>query len=112
MDPSWVVKSDVASAEMASAFRFLEQVRVSFAAHEPVPHFPVLLEYHPRSDILQRVRISGLLSMRGEFHVQALSRHLEDSADGVLAIDRHLPPDMEKDRALLLRALDRARERG
>ena len=84
---------------------------MSFAAHELVQRFPVLLEYHLRSDILQRVRASGLCSMRGQFHVQAIHRYLEDSADGAFVIDRHLPPDMGEDRALLLRALDRARGR-
>lgn len=111
MDPNWLVKKEEWSAETVSAFRFLEEVRVGFAAHELVQRFPVLLEFHLRTEILQRVGASGVRSVRGEFHVQTVCRYLEDSADGVFVVDRHLPPDMDEDRALLLSALQRARGR-
>ncbi|MDA0333844.1 MAG: hypothetical protein O2782_01625, partial [bacterium] len=63
---------------------------------------------HLRSELRQRVTASDLRTLRGDFHVQTICRYLEDSADGVFAIERHLPPDLEEDHALLLKALQRA----
>ena len=105
MDPNWLVKKNEWSPESAGAIQFLEAVRVLFAAHELIERFPVLLEYHLRSDIRRRVSASALRSARGDFHVQTICRYLEESPDGVFVIERHLPPDLEEDRALLLQAL-------
>ena len=95
MDPNWVVKKNEWSPDSAGAIPFLEAVRVLFAVHELVERFPVLLEYHLRS-------------ARGDFHVQTICRYLEQSSEGVFVIERHLPPDLEEDRALLLQALEQA----
>ncbi len=108
MDPNWVVKKNEWSSESAGAIPFLEAVRVLFAVHELIERFPVLLEYHLRSDIRRRVSASGLRSVRGDFHVQTICRYLEQSSEGVFVIERHLPPDLEEDRALLLQALEQA----
>ena len=108
VDPNWLVKKDGWSTESAGAIRFLEEVRVLFAIHELVERFPVLLEYHLRSDIRRRVSASGLRSVRGDFHVQTICRYLEQSPEGIFIIERHVPPDLDEDRAILLQALERA----
>ncbi len=95
-----------------SALRFFEEVRVQFALHELLQGFPVLLEHHLRSELRQRVTAADLRTLRGDFHVQTICRYLEDSADGVFAIERHLPPDLEEDHELLLKALQRAATEG
>lgn len=108
MDPRWLVKKNEWSSEAASAVRFLEEARVAFVVHELIERFPVLLEYYLRSDIRRRAAASGLRSARGDFHIQTITNYLEASADGVFAIERHVPPDLDEDRALLLRAFERA----
>lgn len=107
MDPEWQIKSDAGADRAVNALRFFEEVRVQFALHELVAGFPVLLEHHLRSDLRQRVAASGLRTLRGDFHVQTICRYLEDSPEGVFAIDRHVPPDLEEDRDLLLQAFER-----
>lgn len=92
----------------ARAVHFFEEVRIQFALQELTAGFPILFEHHLRSDIRRRVAASGLRTLRGDFHVQTICRYLEDSDDGVFVIERHLPPDMEEDHALLLKALQRS----
>jgi hypothetical protein len=108
LDPSWKIKKTEWSDVTVDALRFFEEVRVQFVLQELIQGFPVLLEHHLRSELRQRVTASGLRTLRGDFHVQAICRYLEDSEDGLFAIERHLPPDLEEDHALLLQALQRA----
>jgi|TARA_B110000116_G_C16440294_1_gene404560 hypothetical protein len=108
LDPSWKIKQSPTSERVADAVRFFEEVRIQFSLHDLLQNFPILLEHHLRSDVRRQVAISGLRTLRGDFHVQTICRYLEDSDDGVFSIERHLPPDMEEDLTLLLKALERA----
>jgi len=112
LDPNWQIKKTEWSDITVNALRFFEEVRVQFALHELIQGFPILLEHHLRSELRQRVTASGLRTLRGDFHVQAICRYLDDSEDGVFTIERHLPPDLEEDHALLLKALQRAAAEG
>ena len=108
MDPDWQIKKDEWSEQAVNAIRFFEEVRISFSLHELIQGFPILLEHHLRSDLRRRVSLSGLRTLRGDFHVQTICRYLEDSADGTFSIGRHLPGDLEEDQTLLLQAFERA----
>lgn len=108
LDPTWRIKKSEWSDVTVSAARFFEEVRVQFALQELTAGFPILFEHHLRSDIRKRVAASGLRTLRGDFHVQTICKYLDESDDGVFAIERHLPPDMTEDHALLLQALQRS----
>ena len=99
MDPRWLVKKDEWSEEAANALHFFEELRVLFA---------VVLEYYQRSDIRRRTGESGLRTTRADFHIRTIISYLEESVEGIFVIERHLPPDMVEDRAILLKALENA----
>ena len=109
MDPRWIIKKDEWSDEAASATRFFEELKVLFATDELIQRFPIVLEYYLRSDIRERILRSALRTTRAEFHIETIVNYLESSTEGTFVIERHLPPDMGGDRAILLRALDAAR---
>lgn len=108
MDPRWRIKKNEWLQESVSALRFFEEARLLFARDELLQQFPVLLEYYLRSDILKRLHESALKTTRSDFHIQTISNYLEESTAGVFVIERHLPPDLEVDRAILMEAWDRA----
>ena len=111
MDPRWIVKKDEWSDDAANAIHFFEELRILFASEQVIQHFPVVLEYYQRSDIRRRVGESGLKTTRADFHIQTIVNYLEGSTEGIFVIERHLPPDMVEDRALLLMALENAAHR-
>ena len=108
MDPRWLVKKNEWSEEAANAIHFFEELRVLFASGELIQHFPVVLEYYQRSDIRRRTGESGLRTTRADFHIRTIVSCLEESEEGIFVIERHLPPDMVEDRALLFSALENA----
>jgi hypothetical protein len=93
---------------MASAIRFFEEVRVLFAVEELVQRFSVVLEYYTRSDIRNRLGGSTLRWSRGDFHSQTIVNCLQSPSEGILVIERRLPPHMEEDLAISLGAPERA----
>ena len=108
MDPRWLVKKDEWSEEAANALHFFEELRVLFASEELIQQFPVVLEYYQRSDIRRRTGESGLRTTRADFHIRTIISYLEESVEGIFVIERHLPPDLVEDRAILFRALENA----
>ncbi len=106
MDPHWKIKKNEWDAESVPALAFFEAVRIRFLSEELLQCFPILLEYHVHADIRQRLSTSGLRSQRSEFHIRAMCNYLEESTAGIFVIERHMPPDMAEDRAILLRAFD------
>ena len=97
MDPRWLVKKDEWSEEAANALHFFEELRVLFA---------VVLEYYRRGDIRRRTGESGLRTTRADFHIRTIISYLEESVEGIFAIESRLPPGMGEDRAVLLKALE------
>lgn len=106
MDPQWKIKKNEWDRESVSALAFFESVRIRFACTDLLEQFPILLEYHVHADIRQRLGRSGLRTSRGEFHIRTICQYLENSDNGVFVIERHLPPDMAEDRAVLMKAFD------
>lgn len=106
MDPRWKIKKNEWTEETVGALPFFEELRVMFTSEELLQKFPILLEYHLRSEIRQRLAHSALRTTRAEFHIQVLCNYLEASGEGLFVIDRHLPPDLAEDRAILMRAFD------
>jgi len=106
MDPQWKIKKNEWDQESVSALAFFESLRVRFTCEEVLQQFPILLEYHLHAEIRQRLGRSGLRAARGEFHISTICNYLESSDIGVFVIERHLPPDMGEDRAVLMKAFD------
>ena len=73
---------------------------------EIIQMFPVVLEYYRRKEIRQRLAASTLRTSRGDFHIRAMTNYLEESPEGIFVIERHVPPDLSEDRAILLTALE------
>ena len=108
MDPRWRIKLNEWSTESVNALRFFEEVRLWFTMHELTQQFPVLLEHYLRREIRRRVADATLRVDRSDFHIQTMTRYLEDSDEGVFVLERHLPPDMEEDRLILHQAFESA----
>jgi hypothetical protein len=106
MDPHWKIKKNEWDEECVSALAFFDAIRVRFACEDLLQRFPILLEYYVHAEIRQRLAASDLRSQRGEFHVRAMCNYLEESTEGIFVIERHMPPDMADDRAILLRTFD------
>ena len=106
MDPRWVIKKDEWSEESANALQFFEELRILFTVEELLRRFPVILEYYLRNDIQKRVDSSALHTSQADFHIETIVNYLETSAEGVFVLERHLTPDMVKDRIILLRAFE------
>lgn len=111
MDPQWQIKRNEWSDESANALHLFNELRVLFVMEELCQNFPVILEYYLRPDIHQRLSATQLQNMRAEFHIQTMIKYLEESSEGVFVIERHFPPDLPEDRAILLEALDNVLER-
>ena len=108
MDPSWKIKENEWSGRSVSALRFFDELRVLFVREELVRKFPILLEHHLRQDMVARLNDTTLSTARADFHIQTIINYLNESPKGVFVIERHLPPDMEGDRAVMLAALENA----
>ncbi len=108
MGPRWLVKKDEWSEEAADALHFFEELRVLFASEELIQHFPVVLEYYQRSDIRRPTGESELRTLRADFHIRTIISYLEESVEGIFVIERHLLPDLDEYRAILLMALQNA----
>ena len=108
MDPSWEIKENEWSERAVSALRFFDELRVLFVREELVRKFPILLEHHLRRDMVARLNDTTLSTARADFHIQTIINYLNESPKGVFVIERHLPPDMEGDRAVMLAALENA----
>ena len=106
MDPRWKIKLNEWSEEAVSALRFFEEVRLGFTMHELTQQFPVLLEHYLRQEIRRRIGDGTLRVARSDFHIQTMTRYLEESEEGVFVLERHLPPDMEEDRVILHQAFE------
>ena len=106
MDSSWRIKLNEWSEEMVGAMPFFEELRILFTMEEMLQQFPILLEHYLRHDIRQRLTNSTLRTVKVDFHIQAIVNYLESSDEGIFAIDRHFPPDLVEDRAILLRAFE------
>ena len=107
MDPRWKIKKNKGTEDTVRTLPFFEELRVMFTSEELFQQFPILLEHYLRSEIRQRLAHCSLRTTRAEFHIQALCNYLEVSNEGLFVIDRHLPPDLAEDRAVLMRAFDR-----
>ena len=112
MDLRWRIKKNEWTEETVGALRFFEELRVMFTSEELYKQFPILLEHYMCSEIRQRLAHCSLRTTRTEFHIQALCNYLEVSSEGIFVIDRHLPPDLAEDRALLMQAFDALVNRG
>ena len=58
--------------------------------------------------IRRRTGESGLRTTRADFHIRTIISYLEESMEGIFVIERHLPPDLAEDRAIIFRALENA----
>lgn len=108
MDPSWCIKENEWSTRTASALRFFDELRLLFVREELIEQFPILLEHYLRQDMAARLGQTTLSTARADFHIQTIINYLRESPQGVFVIERHLPPDMEGDRAIMLTALANA----
>ena len=106
MDYQWKIKKNEWDEDSVSAHAFFEALRVRFLCEDLLERFPILLEYYVHADIRQRLAASRIRSERGEFHIRAMCNYLEDASKGTFVIERHMPPDMAEDRAILLRTFD------
>ena len=105
--PCWKIKKNEWTEDTVRALPFFEELRVMFTSEELFQQFPILSEHYLRSEISQRLAHCSLRTPRAEFHIQALCNYLEVSNEGLFVIDRHLPPDLAEDRAILRRDFDR-----
>ena len=106
MNYQWKIKKNEWDEDSVSAHVFFEALRVRFLCEDLLKRFPILLEYYVHADIRQRLAASRIRSERGEFHIRAMCNYLEDTSKGTFVIERHMPPDMAEDRAILLRTFD------
>lgn len=106
MNDQWKIKKNEWEDEFVSAHAFFDALRVRFLCQDLLAQFPILLEYYVHADIRQRLAASGIRSDRGDFHIRAMCNYLENSPSGIFVIERHMPPEMAEDRAILLRTFD------
>ena len=106
MDPRWRIKKNEWTDDSVAALPFFEELRILFTSEELYQQFPILLEHYMRSEVRQRLASCSLRTLRAEFHIQTLCNYLEVSTESLFVIDRHLPPDLAEDRAILMLAFD------
>lgn len=106
MDHEWKIKKNEWEEENVAAHAFFEVLRVRFLCEDLLARFPILLEHYIHAEVRRRLAASGIRSERGEFHIRAMCNYLKDSPNGTFVIERHMPPEMAEDRAILLRTFD------
>ncbi len=106
MDPHWRIRLNEWSQESVGALAFFEELRVRFTMEELLQQYPILLEHYLRDEIRHRLAVCTLRTTKADFHIQAIVNYLEESTEGLFAIERHFPPDLGADRAVLLEAYE------
>jgi hypothetical protein len=106
MDPRWRIKLNEWSQENIGALAFFEELRIRFTMEELLHQYPILLEHYLRGDIRHRLATCTLRTTKASFHIQTIVNYLEDSPEGMFTIERHFPPDMGDDRAVLIEAYE------
>ncbi len=106
MDPRWRIKLNEWSQDNIGALAFFEELRIRFTMQELLHQYPILLEHYLRDDIRRRLAACTLRTTKADFHIQSIVNYLEESAEGTFAIERHFPPDLGADRAVLLEAYE------